>query len=108
MAMEIGFGVEAAIGDAPRVALVVQSADVVGIMEASSMKKNAAQQKVVDAWNANHDVGELVKYWTFTREGEGKLARTRSRAEVLSGHTAVVWLEGVRGCVALSHVEATE
>ncbi|MGV2904634.1 hypothetical protein [Achromobacter sp. AGC25] len=29
--------------------------------------------------------------------------KTKTEAEVLSGHTAVVWLEGKRGCVAVSH-----
>ncbi|WP_256701045.1 hypothetical protein [Caballeronia sordidicola] len=28
---------------------------------------------------------------------------TRTPAEVLSGHTAVVWLDGKSGCVAVSH-----
>jgi len=49
----------------------------------------------------------MVRYWKMDRDdapsGQGP---TRSHAEVLSGHTAVVWIEGVVGCVALSHVEA--
>ncbi len=28
-----------------------------------------------------------------------------TEAQVLGGHTAVVWLAGVSGCVALSHCE---
>ena len=43
--------------------------------------------------------------WTWEREGVGKIGTTRSHAEVLSGHTAVVWITGCVGCVCLSHVE---
>jgi hypothetical protein len=61
-------------------------------------------QRQVDEWNEKYPVGTPVEFWTGAREGQGKQSRTRSQAEVLSGHTAVVWIEGVRGCVALSHV----
>lgn len=64
------------------------------------------QQDVVDAWNERHSVGTPVRYWTFIREGDGKLSKTRSEAQLLSGHTAVVWVDGEPGCIALSHVEA--
>lgn len=33
---------------------------------------------------------------------------TRSEAQLLFGHTAVVWVEGISGCYSLSHVEAVE
>ena len=55
-------------------------------------------------FNARYPIGTAVRYWTGVREGEGKLSHTRSIAEVLGGHTAVVWIEGESGCVALSHV----
>ena len=32
--------------------------------------------------------------------------RTRSEAQVLSGHSAVIWLDGVRGCYLLDRVRA--
>lgn len=60
-------------------------------------------QEQADAWNAAHpEIGVPVLY----RKDHGSLTRTatRSPAEVLSGHTAVIWLEGVRGCVALDRV----
>jgi hypothetical protein len=31
--------------------------------------------------------------------------KTRGKAEILSGHTAVIWLEGESACVALDAVE---
>lgn len=61
-------------------------------------------QKLVDKWNKQFPVGTQVRYWTGVREGIGNLSFTKTAAEVLEGHTAVVWLDGVSGCVALSHV----
>ena len=69
--------------------------------------KNRAQ-RMVDMFNAAHSVGTRVRYWAGPREGDGTVSTTRSEAEVLGGHTAVVWIVGVRGCVALSHVQAIE
>lgn len=66
----------------------------------------AQQQKRVDRWNAEHPVGTEVE---VTKDlGEVLRTRTRSRAELLSGHTAVIWLEGVRGCYLLERVRAVE
>jgi hypothetical protein len=59
----------------------------------------------VDAFNAIHPVGTPVRYWKGVREGEGRISRTRTPAQMLSGHTAIVWLEGVSGGIALTHVE---
>lgn len=33
--------------------------------------------------------------------------RTRSAAQLLSGHTPVVWVEGHGACIALTHVDVT-
>jgi hypothetical protein len=63
-----------------------------------------AQQQLVDAWNAAHpEEGVRVSY--VRDDFSVTCAKTRSRAEMLSGHTAVIWLEGVRGCVALGRVK---
>lgn len=61
-----------------------------------------APQAAVEAWNAGVNVGDAVTY----RNDHGKLipTRTRSKAAVLSGHTAVIWLYGIAGCVALDRV----
>jgi hypothetical protein len=69
-------------------------------------KKRPNQQKLVDEFNEQYEVGQEVRYWTMLREGEGKVGRTRSAAQLLSGHTAVVWVEDHPACIALSHVEA--
>lgn len=66
-----------------------------------------------EKWNAWFDrrqlspLGAPVRYWTGTREGPGAAGVTRTGAEVLGGHTAVLWVEGVPGAIALTHVVNT-
>jgi hypothetical protein len=55
-------------------------------------------QAQCDAWNAAVKVGDEVEYRSYP-EAEPRLFRTRTAAEVLSGHTTVVWLAGKAGCV---------
>lgn len=62
-------------------------------------------EKEAREFNKLFPKGTRVRYWTLKREGRGKVSRTRSEAQVLSGHTAVVWVEGEGYCVALSHIE---
>jgi hypothetical protein len=55
-------------------------------------------------WNTRHNVGVRVVYVSDHR---GPIFTvTRSRAQVLGGHSAVIWLENVTGCVALERVTA--
>lgn len=61
--------------------------------------------KAVDRFNELHPVGTRVRYWTGVREGEGRKGVTTHEATLLGGHTPVAWIEGARGCVALTHVE---
>lgn len=64
-------------------------------------------QRRVDEWNARHPIGTSVRYWPLVSEPDNYTDTvTRSVAEVLSGHTAVVWLAGKAGCVALDHCAA--
>lgn len=63
---------------------------------------DTAQQSLVDAWNRQFRVGVNVAYM---RDDDTSLeTQTRSKAELLSGHTAVIWLYKVGGCVALDRV----
>lgn len=55
-------------------------------------------------WNEKYPVGIAVLYWRGAKQGPGKQSSTKSQAEVLGGHTAVIWVEGEPGCIALSHV----
>lgn len=61
------------------------------------------KQKIVDDWNDKHPVGTPV---IVNRDGGEQFHTvTRSGAELLSGHTPVVWVKGLSGCWALTHVK---
>jgi hypothetical protein len=53
-------------------------------------------------WNERHTIGTPVT----VRKDDGTFVDTvtKSEAQVLSGHSAVIWLEGVRGCYLLERV----
>ncbi|MFE9855528.1 hypothetical protein [Streptomyces sp. NPDC005780] len=64
----------------------------------------------VARWNGLHPIGTPVTAYPGCRpeddsEDERLTTRTRSKAEVLGGHTAVVWVEGHGACIALTHVD---
>lgn len=62
------------------------------------------QQWLVDKWNELYPAGTPVRVRTDSR---GTIETvTRSAAELLSGHTAVVWLKGIAGCYSLERVTA--
>jgi hypothetical protein len=60
-------------------------------------------QAMCDRWNAAHPVGTLVEYAEVKGLTPPTRHATQTPAQVLSGHTPVVWLEGKRGCVCLDH-----
>lgn len=66
------------------------------------LNKPKYAQRQVDNWNKHYPVGQAV---TVRRDnGETMETKTRSPAELLSGHSAVVWLDGISGCYLLSRV----
>ncbi|MGW8679563.1 hypothetical protein ACWGNN_00590 [Streptomyces sp. NPDC055817] len=60
-------------------------------------------------FNDHYPVGTPVNAYPGCRPEDGHGTRietvTRSRATVLGGHTAVVWVEGHSACIALSHID---
>ena len=59
-------------------------------------------QSKVDAFNRRNPVGTTV---TVIKDlGEKFETKVKFPAEVLSGHTPVVWLEGISGCYLLDRV----
>jgi hypothetical protein len=60
-------------------------------------------EQQVSNWNAAYPVGTRV-YFDSVRRRQGEF-KTATPAEILGGHTAVVWLEGYTGCVALDALE---
>ncbi len=68
------------------------------------LNKPQLMQRECDKWNERYPVGQAV---TVRRDG-GDIMTTkmRSEAQLLSGHSAVIWLEGISGCYLLSRVTA--
>ena len=64
----------------------------------------AKLQAACDKFNAAHQVGAAVS--VKLDGGEVRETITVSEAQVLSGHTAVIWLDGVSGCYDLERVTA--
>lgn len=62
------------------------------------------QQAIVDDWNAAHEPG--IGVIVTDDIGNESRTKTRSCAELLGGHTPVVWLAGRSGCYALDRVRA--
>lgn len=68
----------------------------------------AAQAATWNDWFADRKLSPLdapVRYWMGVREGEGRTGTARTDAQVLSGHTAVIWVNEAAGAIALTHVE---
>jgi hypothetical protein len=60
-------------------------------------------QKQCDDWNAQWPIGSAV---ICTKDDGERLATvTTSEAQVLSGHTAVIWMKDIRGCYLLDRVK---
>lgn len=73
-------------------------------MRQPSPKKLQAE---ADRFNKRFPVGAKVLAWTgHMGDGPGKPGTVKAPAYVLGGHTAVASIDGVRGCVAVSHIAA--
>ena len=66
------------------------------------MKYNKHAQQEVTTWNKLHPIGSPVIVCLDT--GETRDTVTRSKAQLLAGHTAVIWLKGISGYYRLSQV----
>lgn len=62
----------------------------------------AQLQAACDKFNATNQVGAAVT--VRLDGGEMRETTTASEAQVLSGHSAVIWLAGVSGCYLLDRV----
>lgn len=70
--------------------------------------KQKSQQKLVDEWNFQHPVGTTVTRFKLVRplRDPQPPTKTRSRAWLMGGHTAMVMVEGVAGGVMVESVVA--
>jgi hypothetical protein len=70
-------------------------------------RPTAAQlQKQCDNWNAKNPSGTTVSYESIVGRGESFRGKSNGEAEVMGGHSAVIWLLGKSGCVSLDHCTA--
>lgn len=66
----------------------------------------AALDRLVDDWNSRHRIGDPV---VVTKDDGSKVETVATTAAyVMGGHTAVIHLEGIRGCYALERVKAAQ
>lgn len=82
----------------------LRDAGMTEVIAEQVIKAHYEQQRVT-AFNSAVPVGTPVHYWTGARQGAGKSSRTRTPAELLGGHTPVVWVEGEPSCIALTHID---
>ncbi len=71
----------------------------------SKVQQLSVAEKEVAAFNQRFQIGDEVIYTDHPGATPQRFT-TRTQAMVLSGHTAVVWLNGKRGCVVVSHCKA--
>jgi hypothetical protein len=64
----------------------------------------AKLQAVCDKFNAAHQVGAAVS--VELDSGKVRETVTTSEAQVMGGHSAVIWLDGISGCYDLERVMA--
>lgn len=72
----------------------------------SSKKSTQDLQDECDLFNTQYDVG--TPGILHKDDGTRFPTATRSPAQVLSGHTAVIWVTAVAGCYALDRFEPEE
>jgi hypothetical protein len=67
--------------------------------------RSAAQlRRQIERWNSRVAVG--TKICVRLDSGEARITTTRSEAYILSGHSAVIMLDGISGCYSLDRVVA--
>ena len=68
------------------------------------MDNPIVQKSKCDLFNKQHPVKSAVFY--IDDEGTPKPTTIKHPAELMGGHTAVVWLDGVRGAYNLNRIVA--
>jgi hypothetical protein len=67
------------------------------------MSKKLSPAGAVFAWNSIYPIGTIVN---VTKDnGEVVRTKTRSKAELFNGRSAVIWLDGITGCYLLNRVK---
>lgn len=64
----------------------------------------AQMQAACDRFNARHPVGDEIVVYSGPIGENPKRVAVRYPAEIMGGHTPVVYVTGGAGCIALTHV----
>lgn len=68
-------------------------------MKQPSLKK---LQKQIDTFNAKYSVGDMV----HVKTGSGlRHVKLLTPANILGGHSAVAWFEGISGCYSIEGIK---
>lgn len=71
------------------------------------MDKDLNEKEVLKNWNRSVRIGDQVQYRnSLNQPFESKSYTVETVAQLLSGHTAVVWLKEKSGCVAVRNCRA--
>ncbi|MGW2920322.1 hypothetical protein ACWDBF_21025 [Streptomyces angustmyceticus] len=73
----------------------------------------STEEHAAACFNEQYPVGTPVRAYPGFRPEDDQTAEriettTRSRATVLGGHTAVVWVHGHGACIALTHIDVID
>lgn len=72
------------------------------------MMAKTKNELMVENWNLRFPNPPVkVRFWKGAREGVPRLGEAWTEAQLLGGHTPVVYVRG-HGAIALSHVEPFE
>lgn len=66
------------------------------------IESKEVMQSKVDVFNERYPIGTEVI--VIKDLGEKFKTKVRAPAQILSGHSVVVWLDGIRGCYDLNRV----
>jgi hypothetical protein len=70
-------------------------------MQENNMKASAKDKLLLAKWEGVPAGTDVV---VRKDNGEELRTKTRSSAQMLGGHTPVIWVEGITGCYALDRV----
>lgn len=71
-----------------------------------NMNRAAKQAKLVENWNLAHEV--VIPVAVKKDDGTSFNTTTRTHADLLGTHTAVIWVEGISACYLLERVTALD
>lgn len=72
-------------------------------MNRPARQTQGQMQAACDRFNATYRVGDTITVYTGLIGENPRHAHVRYPAEIMGGHTPVVYVSGGRGCIVLTH-----